>query len=128
MNIDDLKEKLAAIEHDRWSDWHNWTKAKRIGLLVADGELVKLAFDRATVDRWDNLAAVPYKVLLREDQLKDLKQVERYWWLVVEYGKRCKLELLDEIERYIREAGNGFGLDNLAIARDLTNSKKQTEE
>jgi len=77
--IDDttLMEKLADIEHQRWSDWQSYvhSKCKRDaeGNLIIPAELVK---------HWEYQISTSYANLSEEDKQKDRDQVMRYWDLI----------------------------------------------
>ena len=66
----ELIEKLADIEHQRWSDWHkhcrkNWTPEN--------------------IARWDRQAETPYGQLSINEQDSDKREVNRYLPTVIEY-------------------------------------------
>lgn len=77
---DDLYERLAAIEHERWVSWqihvHNV-----VGIRQPDGSLLIPA---ATVARWERLMGTPYADLSEEKKRSDREQVDRYWSLIVD--------------------------------------------
>jgi len=62
-----LIERLAKVEHDRWSRWHrhayeNWTPRR--------------------VKRWNELASTLYAELTEELKEKDRQEVKHYWALI----------------------------------------------
>jgi hypothetical protein len=84
----ELIEELAAIEHERWSDWQEYlhSRLKRAGdvddylTIDADTRLM-LASD---FERWERQIATPYAELSEEEKQSDRDQVMRYWPLIVE--------------------------------------------
>lgn len=77
MNEPELKEKLAEIEHTRWSDWQRYfhSKCQR----NADGSLTVPAGYVAALER---LIETPYADLTEEQKDNDRNEVDRYWELV----------------------------------------------
>lgn len=77
MNVDGilygLVDKLAAIEHERWSHWQRYMHSK--GSRQADGSLVLPA---ELVERWDRQAATDYDDLSANEKESDRQQVNRY--------------------------------------------------
>jgi hypothetical protein len=67
----ELREKLAAIEHERWSDWQTW-----LHKVVADGK-----FDEYR-PRWERQINTPYAELSQLEKYSDMEQVDRYWPLI----------------------------------------------
>ena len=68
-----LIERLAAIEHERWSHWQRYKHGKAIrqedGALLIPVELVA---------RWEKQIATDYADLPADEQESDKEQVERY--------------------------------------------------
>lgn len=75
-SLEELKEKLAAIEHDRWSDWHihcveNWNPL--------------------SIDRWNRQAKTPYAKLSDSEKASDRREVDRYWPLILDALRLARL-------------------------------------
>ena len=70
----ELFEKLADIEHQRWSDWqkycHKILREHYLSFMV-----------ESVLERWDRQIATPYKDLSEKDS--DREQVMRYWHLII---------------------------------------------
>jgi len=68
-----LIDKLADIEHERWSHWQRYLHSKceraRDGSLVIPAHLV---------DRWESQMNTPYSALSEEEKESDREQVRRY--------------------------------------------------
>lgn len=78
-----LVNRLAAIEHERWSHWQRYmhSKASRQedGTLVIPADLVA---------RWEKQIVTSYSDLTAKEQESDREQVERYLPLIEEaYGR-----------------------------------------
>lgn len=70
----ELRETLAAIEHERWSSWQQYVHT--IGYRQDDGSVllpVKL------VAHWERQIDTPYADLTAVEQASDLEQVDCYW-------------------------------------------------
>lgn len=72
----ELREKLAAIEHERWSDWQKWCN-EVIRKTIKDGNELELV-----LARWDRQIDTPYDNLTPGEQMSDMHQVDRYWPLI----------------------------------------------
>jgi len=79
--VNDLFEKLAAIERERWADWqkymHSMCRSNAFGGLVIPSELV---------EQWERQIATSYAELSEKEKESDRDQVRRYWNLVA--GRR----------------------------------------
>lgn len=68
-----LVERLAAIEHERWSHWqrymHDKAERQNDGALLIPADLVA---------RWEKQIETPYADLPQDEQKSDQEQVERY--------------------------------------------------
>ena len=69
----ELIEQLAAVEHERWSDWQRYLFAQCEH--AADGSLVVPA---ELVRRWSRQMDAPFAALPDDEKDSDRKQVERY--------------------------------------------------
>jgi len=76
MRSEERFERLASIEHDRWSDWMKYlfSKCEKRG----KGLLIPQEF----VDRWQRQIDTKYKDLSESEKESDREQVLRYWDLV----------------------------------------------
>lgn len=101
-----LKEKLSAIEHERWSDWQKWChKVIRENVRRTD-EL------EAVLARWDRQIDVPYELLTDSEKASDMEQVDRYWPLVEAHINQAVVEArIDELEKFMLDA-NVYGHRN----------------
>ena len=68
-----LVEKLAAIEHERWSHWQRYLHGK--AARQADGALL---IPPDLVARWEKQIDTSYADLPQKEQESDKEQVERY--------------------------------------------------
>lgn len=74
----DLREKLAAIEHERWADWQKWMHNRAVNC----GDPFGLHFTKSDVDHWNRQINTPYTELHEDEQISDQEQVDRYWPLI----------------------------------------------
>jgi hypothetical protein len=73
LQSDELMEQLAAIEHERWSDWQRHVHSQcDIG---ADGSLTIPA---ALAARWNDQISREYALLSEVEKESDREQVRRY--------------------------------------------------
>jgi len=83
-----LREKLAEIEHARWSAWQRWMHDRLER--SCDGDLkTGWVLSEDDYDRWERQIATPYADLTDAEKASDMEQVDRYWPLIQ--------ELFDEI-------------------------------
>lgn len=75
--MNDLREKLAAIEHERWAHWQAYLHAQCER--QPDGSLVIPA---ALVAHWERQIATPYEQLTEREKDSDRTEVDRYWRLI----------------------------------------------
>lgn len=90
-DIEELRQKLASIEHERWADWQKWCHQVLRDQLEPE-VLEKL---EPVLRRWDRQIATPYSQLSPEEKKSDIEQVDRYWPLIqafVSAEKRKELE------------------------------------
>lgn len=73
----ELKEALAAIEHERWADWQRYLHS--LCTRNPDGSLTIPA---ASVAHWERQIATPYADLSEREKQSDREQVDRYWPLI----------------------------------------------
>ena len=93
LDLETLRQHLAAIEHQRWADWQRWMHeqcARRPnGALIIPAELV---------ERWERQIATPFEQLSEAEQRSDMEQVDRYWPLI-----GPALERIPELKRLVAE-------------------------
>jgi hypothetical protein len=75
--VDELRERLAALEHERWSNWQRWVH--KVSHRNDDGSLTIPA---AYVAKWDRQIATPYAELSEAEKDADRHEVGRYWALL----------------------------------------------
>lgn len=93
MNKDDkaeLREKLAAIEHERWSDWQRYCHS-RLKKIIANihGEKVEgMLMTPSDYLHWEEQIAADYNELSEKEKQSDRDQVDRYWNLIEAYTEK----------------------------------------
>lgn len=88
---DDLREKLAAIEHERWADWQKWCNKvlRENNPSHEQGDIL---------ERWDRQIETPYAELSGREKASDMEQVDRQWPLIQEFIASEKRALLERLE------------------------------
>ena len=87
----ELREQLAAIEHERWADWQSYlhsrlTKHGEDGMLMSPSDYL----------HWEEQIAADYAELTEAEKQSDRDQVDRYWSLVTAWRDRCIEMSIDE--------------------------------
>lgn len=85
---DSLIERLAEIEHERWSDWQAWCHKILRENCPSPGL-------EAVLERWDRQIATTYKDLSEQEKQSDRDQVNRYLPLLKDY---IEAEIIGEDE------------------------------
>lgn len=75
--MSELREQLAAIEHERWADWMRYLFSKCEHR--PDGSVVIPA---GLAERWQRQVYTPYCDLSEPEKQSDRDEVDRYWHLV----------------------------------------------
>lgn len=78
--LDELMERLASIEHERWADWQKWVH----GMLVVNGN-GEYTLPTDAIRRWDRQIETPYAELSEQEKQSDRDQVMRYWPIIQAY-------------------------------------------
>ncbi len=106
--MNELIEKLAAIEHERWADWQQHMHSQMT--YCASDDTMKIPAEY--INRWDRQISTLYAELSETEKEKDREQVLRYWPLI---------EALQAQIEYLKEAHDAcYGI--------LTNWRKWREE
>ena len=81
---DELFEKLAGIEHQRWSDWQKYLHSKLKYVEWKEGEKTMCGYllDPNDYERWERQIDTDYKDLSEKEKDSDREQVMRYWNLI----------------------------------------------
>lgn len=128
-----LREKLAAIEHERWSDWQRYMHSK---MLTNDNEDKYYHLKNMWFKRWQRQIETPYANLTDQEQASDMEQVDRYWPLIQEYiktqtaeaykaGRLDELHLLHETpsSRWVTNPGGMAGISFNVIDEHIAELK-----
>lgn len=75
---EELIEKLAAIEHERWARWHRYAVNN---------------WSPAMIERWNRQAETPYEALSELEKESDRAEVRIYWPLIEEELNTLKSSL-----------------------------------
>lgn len=71
--LEGLLERLAHIEHERWSHWQRYMHEK--GVKQPDGSLL---IPSEFVDRWEKQISTEYAALTDQEKESDREQVRKY--------------------------------------------------
>jgi len=74
----ELFEKLADIEHQRWSDWQKYMHSK----ILPSGKDGICEIGEAFIIGWERQIKTNYKDLSEKEKDRDREQVMRYWELL----------------------------------------------
>lgn len=133
-----LVEKLAACEHNRWSDWQKFLHSRLYELNGEDTPKEVKLFLQANsrnyhlkvlptelYERWERQIATPYCDLSKAEQQSNIKEVTRYFpyfvshieGLVSEYMKALDgLELPEEVWKKIADVNGEYLLENIPLS------------
>jgi hypothetical protein len=106
---EELREQLAAIEHERWADWQAWCH-KILRENCPSPELEKV------LKRWDLQIETTYDNLTSMEKDSDREQVDRYWPLIE--------RLLDAQYNAGLAAAGEAGMSNLDLSGTTTYIRK----
>ena len=90
-NEQELREQLAAIEHERWADWQKYCHR-----VLRDNNPSPEQGD--ILERWDRQIETPYADLTELEKQSDREQVDRYWHLIQAHTNAEIAKVLDTIE------------------------------
>lgn len=98
---DELREKLAAIEHERWSDWQKYqhSKLKAIKTVIHGKPVEGMLMLPEDYQHWEEQIATEYSELSEREKASDMEQVDRYWSLIENF-----------VEQQVREAIEGVAI------------------
>ncbi len=79
--LTELRDSLAAIEHDRWGHWQRYMHTR---CHAAAGEAGSLVIPADLVEQWTRQADTAFAELSPKEQDSDREQVDRYLPLLIE--------------------------------------------
>lgn len=109
---DELREKLAAIEHERWADWQKYCNQK-VRQVVPIEHLKEV--EDLLLTHWERQIATPYERLSDKEKASDMEQVDRYWPLMDQYITDKIISELESLHRIYTIAN----ISNKTIIKDL---------
>lgn len=71
--LENLKDELAAIEHERWSHWQVYMHGK-----CMKNEDGSLTIPKQLVDKWTKQSETKFESLTEKEKDSDREQVEKY--------------------------------------------------
>ncbi len=111
---EELRQKLASIEHERWADWQKWCHKVLREQVPYSPEL------ELVLTRWDKQIETPYSGLSDKEKASDMEQVDRYWHLIDQYTQSKLKAFAGEFEKAI---GEDLPLDDKSKATDNTGGR-----
>ena len=94
-NEQELREQLAAIEHERWADWQKYCHR-----VLRDNNPSPEQGD--ILERWDRQIETPYADLTELEKQSDREQVDRYWHLIQAHTNAEIARTLDRLESEVQ--------------------------
>lgn len=86
MKNEELFEKLAAIEHERWADWQRYVHSKCVRVIDVEEDgtetLREVTLPVELFQHWERQINTPYDELTEDEKDADRDQVHRYWDLI----------------------------------------------
>ena len=115
-NEQELREQLAAIEHERWADWQKYCHR-----VLRDNNPSPEQGD--ILERWDRQIETPYADLTELEKQSDREQVDRYWHLIQAHTNAEIAKVLDRLEAELNEQKKAAET-NLAYHVDVTKNER----
>ena len=113
-----IKEELAAIEHERWSDWQTWMHQCAYTDYDAEGKTI-YCYTEEQISRWDKQITTPYSELTEKEKKSDMDQVDRYWPIIEAYiAERLEereLETAASLYDYGMKLGLSHGASTIVV-------------
>ena len=72
--MNELFEKLAAVQHDIWAHWQGYVHNQKLSKA--------LSITREDFDHWQHQIETPYAELSEKEKDSDREQVEKFWPLI----------------------------------------------
>ena len=95
--VDELRERLAAIEHQRWSDWMEYMFDCAIKSGSDDIGIRTCGWPTKQFEHWQRQIETDYEDLSTKEKASDMEQVDRYWPLIEAYIAQSHLGWLDSV-------------------------------
>lgn len=103
--LEQLREKLAEIEHERWADWQRWMHTKFVEHSDGKGKFVCLPTE--IFSAWQRQLETDYADLSDREKASDMEQVDRYWPLILDLIQQREQEArIDENNYWLGVVGN----------------------
>lgn len=94
MTTKEIKERFAALEHQRWSNWMKYLFTK--GKVTKEGHF---QIDKIFYEWWEKESKTPYSNLQESQKISDRKEVGKYFIYYNHLLSRIK-ELEDGIKKH----------------------------
>lgn len=98
--LEQIREQLAAIEHERWADWQKYVHGICMDNMPELGG--NLIIPTWAVENWTRQINTKYADLTEKEKKSDMEQVDRYWPLIEallsQHSKKRELEILADVQ------------------------------
>lgn len=108
----ELIEKLAAIEHERWSDWQRYMHS-----LCTQNADNSLTIPAALVERWNRQINTPYADLSNAEQASDREQVMRYLHFIEKPNVALSVHI-ERLQRLVQSQHDFIAIMNDQLQRE----------
>ncbi len=109
-NKEEIREKLAEIEHQRWADWQKYMHTHVYDSSESINPHLKV-IPTELYNRWERQIMTPYSELSEAEKDSDRKQVERYWPLIQELLDSQQADLKAKVMAMIEEQKRPYDED-----------------
>ena len=100
---ENIIEKLAAIEHERWADWQKYLHSKLAIMTNPDNGVTLVNMAKPDWDHWERQINTKYEDLSEKEKQSDRDEVMRYWPVIAEMVKEIigKDDIIHQSDRHI---------------------------
>ena len=115
---DELKEQLAAVQHQIWAHWMKYMFGKCIGTTDKDKDSLipigSMIISKGLADRWSCQANTKYENLTEKEKASDREQVDKFWGLIFPHKNEIKKDSPS------KDKAIGFMLNTLRIQENVS--------
>jgi predicted DNA-binding helix-hairpin-helix protein len=101
---EEMMEKMAAIEHERWAKWQKYIHSKILPSKDDDLMIIGSEF----VERWERQINTPYEQLSEKEKESDREQVRPYLDLISDLKKSIREEIAKEKEHWEKHSAGNY--------------------
>ena len=82
-NLTEIREQLAAIEHERWADWQKWVHQQ-----LHRNNYGEWVLPEEVKYRWERQIETEYEHLSEKEKASDREQVDRYLPIILAWVEK----------------------------------------